>query len=173
MWICISVFSDRVYVYAYVCDGSHVYVSTDMKIRRVLVAFSFVSVRPSFRVIRHVYVFMFCLDYEIRAPVSVHEFFIRRRKLCRDNAIVFQDILVWSERGSWNFFIRIVFMSWSSRIIAKNRSVYARRLRSYYALSAKSHTEEHMFLDLTEYNVIDDRRDDEGENKDDEFLSQR
>ena len=60
--------------------ASHVCVSTDLKMRRNLVAFPFVSVRPSFRVMRRVYVCMFCLDCKIRAPGSVHEFFTRRKQ---------------------------------------------------------------------------------------------
>ena len=57
---------------------SHVCVSTDLKIRRVLVAFFCVSVRPSFRVMWRLYVCMFCLVCDFRASVSVHVFFICR-----------------------------------------------------------------------------------------------
>ena len=37
----------------------------------------------------------------------------------------------------------------------------------------KCHTEEHALLELSGYTVIDNGRDDEGENKDDGCLSQR
>ena len=128
---------------------SHLCVSTDLKIRRVLVAFTFVSVRPSPRVMRRVYVCMICLDFEIRASVFVHEFIIRRKQSCRDNTIVSKDIIAWSAKGSWNFLIRIAFMSWSSRNIAITDECMHEDWEAMRRYQRKSHREEHAFWELT------------------------
>ena len=64
-------------------------------------------------------------------------------------------------------------MSWSSRNIAVTGECMYEDWETMTRYQRKCHTEEHALLELSGYIVIDNERDDEGENKDDGCLSQR
>ena len=63
-------------------------------------------------------------------------------------------------------------MSWSSRNIAITDECKHEDWEATERYERKYHTEEHVFLELAGYTVIDNERDDEDENKDDGCLSQ-
>ena len=64
-------------------------------------------------------------------------------------------------------------MSWSSRNIAVTGECMHEDWEAMERYQRKCHTEEHALLELSGEIVIDNERDDEGENKDDDCLSQR
>ena len=64
-------------------------------------------------------------------------------------------------------------MSWSSRNIAVTGECMYEDGETMTRYQRKCHREERALLELSGYIVIDNERDDEGENKDDDCLSQR
>ena len=64
-------------------------------------------------------------------------------------------------------------MSWPSRNIAVTGECMYEDWEAMERYQRKCHAEEQALLELSGYIVIDNERDDEGENKDDDCLSQR